>query len=187
MYPEKEENSNTAEAADSDDMNAIITGDRVKGTQFWGSVLDKTGIRPAVFVGESDEISFISMSHVRIYKESPESVFSKVTYKLEDGDDDTQVLLKIENSNTFDIEEDEGDYLRKYRLLYNISNLSFRYYQKSKDAWHDKWDSQSLDFKDQYPDVIEVQLELSKGERLSFQGLYRFRPEVPLNGFSPSI
>ena len=68
------------------DNFTLKNGINIQVNKFWGELVDQTGARHSRFLGESDEISFVSFSNIRIYKESRESVISKVSYALEDDD-----------------------------------------------------------------------------------------------------
>lgn len=180
-------------SGESSDIDAIVAGDTNLATEFWGPAIDTTGIRPARLEGTQTSLLFVSASHTRIYKEAPESIFSKITYHLESNDDKesglegTQVLVKTENPNAFDLEEDEGDTLRVYPLLHGINNFKFMYYSKEKDRWESKWDTESADHKHIFPDIIRIEFELKGPGTLAFDGQYNLRPEIPLNGIHPSL
>ncbi|MGE0614562.1 MAG: type II secretion system protein GspJ [Bacteriovoracia bacterium] len=170
-----------------------------RASDYWGVAIDKTGLRPSRFVGNENSFSFITASHIRIYRESRESFMAKVSYRLEDDDraeedgndpkENYKMLVKTENQNAFDLEKkDEEDKLHKrYQLLHGIKSLKYRYYRKDKTQWVTSWDTDHSDTKNIYPDVIEVEFEVRGGPRLNHTGRFRFRPEMPLNGLSPSV
>jgi len=183
--------------ADAQDLQAIIEADQGVQQQFWGAVVDKTGIRPSKFVGTDNKLSFISASHVRIYKNAAESEFAKVTYELQNDRSGLpsaelgQVLVKTSNPNAFDEDDSPGNadkakLKRVYPLLPGVKSLKYRYYRKDKDQWGTSWDSDSADTKNIYPDMIECTIEVVGPSRLMFTGVYKFRPEVPLRGIIPS-
>jgi general secretion pathway protein J len=159
-------------------------------TTFWGPATDDGGIKPSRFIGTDTKISFVSASHIRLYKDAPESEFALISYELvqdrTSGLPDSMVLLKNESSNVF-IEDERTDKLKKtYPLLHGIKKWRYRYYRKDKDRWENSWDSDKEDFKNIYPDIIEVTVEVIGPSRLHFEGMYKFRPETPLNGLNPS-
>jgi prepilin-type N-terminal cleavage/methylation domain-containing protein len=183
-----------AQAADAKDQAAIAFGDQFKGTEYWGSIVDKTGIRLSRFIGTETSIKFITAAHVRIYKDARESIFAKVSYGVErvksDGDDpvykDTQTLIKTSNPNVYDYEKDDGPALHRYPLLQGVKSFKFQYYSKDKDKWFNTWDSESPDTKFIYPDRIKIDIEVIGPQELSFQGTYVFKPEIPFNGIAPT-
>ncbi len=181
----------TPTPVDAQDMAALM-GDLGRQTKFWGPAIDKTGIRPSRFVGESEKMSFISASHVRVYKGTAETEFLKVTYQLEpdalttfDRNDPVagaRMLVRTSSTRSFSDDDDRDEARKTHAILYGVLKLSFRYYRKTKDQWVNRWDSDSQDFKNEYPDIIEATLEAAGPTRLRLQGVYLFKPEVPLRG-----
>ena len=182
----------TPDLLDSEDQQAIVVGDREKGTLYWTSVLDKTGVRMSRFIGKENSMSFISVSNLRVYKDSRESVFAKIAFELSDDKNsepelqNTKTLVKRINSNAFAIEQDDDNYTRRYPILQGIQNIKFSYYNHDKDSWTTSWDSDSADYKGLYPDLIKVELKVIGPQNLHFEGLYKFRPEIPIHGINAS-
>lgn len=164
-------------------------------TRFWGDYVDATGLRHTRFLGEESEMSFISASHIRVYKESRESVFSKIVYKLENDDSEIDlsadnekafVLTKVEDVDVFNTKDELHDDAKKYPLLFGVKSLKFRYYRKDKAEWSSSWDSDHRDSKNLFPDLIEVKIEVTGEKNQLFEGVFKFRTEVPLAGIYPS-
>jgi len=160
-------------------------------SDFWGPALDKTGIRPSRFVGSDKKISFISSSHIRLYKDTPESEFAKVTYELvtDEFDPNSFMLVKTESVDVFQMEDRKDQTKRTYPLMHGIKTLKFRFYNKNKDngTWEPAWDSVDTDEdKNIYPDIVEVNFEVYGPTKLYFNGVYDFKPELPFNGIDPS-
>jgi prepilin-type N-terminal cleavage/methylation domain-containing protein len=165
-------------------------------TTYWGEAIHRNGIRPSRFIGTDSEMTFISLSNVRVYKDSKESEFSKIKYTLEDDKlsqgnlTPTKVLMRRTTPNAFEDDEKSATDPTKFRiypLLPGIKKLTFRYFRLDKNQWLPRWDSDNQDTKYRFPDIIEAKVEVISGTRLAFEGLYRFRPEVPLRGISPSF
>lgn len=181
---------NPADLVDAKDQEAIVKGDQEKGTQYWTSVIDKTGLRLSKFVGTDTGMNFISAGNFRVYKDSRESIFAKISYSTIDErstDPDlqgTRTLVKTSNANAFDIEQDEDSFIRKYSILPGIRSLKFSYYNRVKDEWASKWDSDSIDTKGMYPDSIKLEIEVVGPQKLYFKGIYQFKPEMPFNGIA---
>ena len=137
------------------------------------------------------QISFISSSHIRLYKDTPESTFAKVTYELvtDEFDPNSQMLVKTESFDVFQMEERKDVSKRTYPLMHGIKTLKFRFYNKNKDngTWEPSWDSVDSDEdKNIYPDVVEVNFEVYGPSKMYFNGIYDFKPELPFNGIDPS-
>jgi prepilin-type N-terminal cleavage/methylation domain-containing protein len=173
------------------DMEAINSSDAGRTSAFWLPATDKTALRPSRFVGTERKLSFVAVSHIRIYKDAPESVFAKVTYDIERDEDDksgdTNVLVKTESTGVFDDDERrDRKQVHTFKLLHGIKKLRYRYWRKDKDRWETSWDSDKDDYKEKYPDLVEVTFEVTGPERLSFEGVYKLKPEIPLRGMDPS-
>src|SRR3954471_393531 len=117
----------------------IATGDNAQTLQYWGPMIDKTGVRPMHFIGTENKMSFISVSHIRIYKDTHESEFAKVAYELVKDEHyeefpEGQLLVKTETPNFWE-EDERADKLRKvYPILHGLKKLRFRYWRKDKGA-----------------------------------------------------
>jgi prepilin-type N-terminal cleavage/methylation domain-containing protein len=159
-------------------------------SDFWVAAVDKTGIRPSRFIGTDKKISFIGLSHYRMYKDLPESEFSKITYELveDEFDKESLMLIKTESTDVFQMEDRKDLTKRTYALLHGIKKLKFRFYRKDKNLgeWQPSWDSDTDEVRNIFPDIVEVNFEVTGPSKLFFNGIYYFRPEIPLNGLNPS-
>lgn len=178
------------------ELQELAASDMGKTSAFWLGATDSTGLRASRFVGSSNKISFITTSHVRIYRDKPESDFAKITYELVPETDykeypDSSALLRIENPAAFDDDDRRAEKsANRYLLLHGIKKLRFQFWRKDKDnglgKWEPSWDSDKEEFKEKYPDIVQVTLEVNGPDKLSHSGVYSFRPEVPLRGLAPS-
>ena len=166
-----------------DDMNQT--------SNFWGPAINALGVRPSRLIGSEDKLSFVSLSHVRIYKDSPESEFVKISYALrrETNDPeylDTSTLTKTESPNAFSIDDGKDPMSHTYEILHGIKKLNYTYYQRDGNTWKKSrsWDSDKEETKNIYPDYIEVKIEVMGPKKQFFEGTFKFRPEIPLNGLS---
>ncbi len=190
MIPPKAKNQPEQDPALQAQNEALLAGDLAQTSTFWLGAVEKNGIRPSRFIGKEDEISFVSLSHVRIYKDAPESEFAKIRYKLvKEGKPSfkteltTSVLTKTETTNAFDEDEKRDQkFENTYPLLRGITKLSFRFYHKEKTTWERSWDSEKEETHYLFPDIIEMKVELIGPSKLSFTGVYYFKPEVPIAG-----
>jgi prepilin-type N-terminal cleavage/methylation domain-containing protein len=185
---------------EAQELQELQGSDAGRSTTYWSGAVDKTGVRPSRFVGSDTKMTFVSVSHIRIYKDAPESEFLKVKFELvpdrAEGADGAQVLMRTVNPGAFD---DNDERLVKsslsrstqhvYPLLRGIKKLKYRYLHKTpdKEEWLNAWDSDTQDLKNLYPDMIEVSLEVDGPYRFHFEGTYHFRPEIPLHGLTPTI
>ncbi len=186
MLPE--EKAALAQPADAQDLDAIISTDR--SSVYWSPAVNKTGVRPSHFAGTDSKLTFVSVSHIRIYKERPESEFTQVSFYLDSDPFDRaaegKVLFKTSDPNAFDEGGKVEQFKRTLPLLHGVKKWKYEYYSKERDRWDSSWDSESADNKNVYPDMIRVTLEVVGPSRLVFEGKYYFRPEIPLHGIDPS-
>jgi len=173
----------------------VVSGqdDLSQSSVYWSPAIDDTGVRPSHFIGTDTKLSFISVSHIRIYKDSPESEFAKIAYEVKRDSQnsalpDTQVLIKTESSNVFAMDDLRDPFSHSYELLRGIKKFSYTYYKRDGNTWKKSksWDSEKEEPKNSYPDIIELTLEVIGPQRQSFEGVFKFRPEIPLNGLYPS-
>ncbi|MBN20634.1 MAG: hypothetical protein CL678_05035 [Bdellovibrionaceae bacterium] len=188
--PKKTENNN---GTDPQLSGQNYRQESVDGGNYWGPILDKTGIRAAVFTGNETQMSFITSSHERIYRESPESRLAKITYELREDTfakgnlEGTQVFTKIEDINVFLTEDNVDDHKKVYPILYGVVQLKLDYYFKAKERWEKRWDSQSEDFQYSYPDTVRMTVEVKSEGNETYEGVYLFKLEVPNNGLDTSF
>ncbi len=166
---------------------------------FWSSTTHPQGMRPMHFIGTEQKISFVALSHFRIYKNSPETEFAKITYEVKQNEINKElnqgpmVLIKTENSNIFsndDIQNSEISSIHSYPLLYGIQKMKFLFYQREPggNIWKTftTWDSDHEDTKNTYPQMIEVRLEVMQKKQV-FEGHFKFKPEMPFYGLPSSL
>jgi hypothetical protein len=159
-------------------------------THYWDTVLAPNSIRPSRFIGTDSTISWITAAHTRIYHETHECTLSKVSYEFVLDEkkvrdplfSGTYVLIKKENTNVFSSEDTEETFVHQYPLLYGIKKWKYTYYQKEDNTFKTmrSWDSNQAETKMRYPDMIELSLEVMGAQNHFFEGVYRFRPETPL-------
>ncbi|MFL5812365.1 MAG: type II secretion system protein J [Bdellovibrionia bacterium] len=185
---------------DESQIAAATAADLSRSFMFWSAAADKNGLRPARFIGTSSKMSFISATNFRVYKDSPESEFAKVTYGVEPDNeppingfkvDGSNILIKQINPDVFNNDDtSEGEKSHRYTLLRGVTSCKFTYYRwddnKSFTAFT-SWDSDKEDFRWRMPDMIQVEIEVKGQTGLSFTGFYQFKPEIPLNGLNSSF
>jgi prepilin-type N-terminal cleavage/methylation domain-containing protein len=179
---------------DDRELQELLNSDIGRTTQFWLGASDKTGIRSSRFDGTQTSMSFISLSHIRVYKEAPESEIAKITYELRDDSSEfmgknetTKMLVKIEDTNAFDDDSKKTTYQKVLPLVRGLRKLAFRYYRKDKQQWLSSWTNDRDDLKGKYPDMIEITMEVIGPSRMFFEGTFIFKPEIPHSGLNPSF
>ncbi len=155
---------------------------------FWSPAIHETGLRPSRFSGTDSKLSFISLTYSRIYKDTPGSEFAKISYELKREEKDTEakgtsVLVKTESPNAY-TRDDKDQLVQTYDLLHGVKKLSFSYLFREGNTWRTlkSFDSEQEQPKYSIPDLIVIDIEVAGGKNLSFEGKYKFRPEIPFNG-----
>ncbi len=160
--------------------------------EYYASSRDRHGIRPSRLHGTESVLTWISSSNLRMYRDSRESEFLKVKYELvgeKDPDYPTglKMLVRTVSPDAFEYDEDKDQSRKRYTLLHGIKSWKYRYYSREKKQWLGSWDSDSSDYKNLLPDLVEIQLEVEAPKGLNFSGAYQFRPETPLNGLPSTL
>lgn len=191
MVPPRPKN---APPPDAQELAMMTSGDWAQITEFWGTVLDKTGIRPSRFKGTTSQLSFIATSHIRIYKDAPESELAKVSYEIKPDTDkpliaDSYVLIKSTSPNVYEIDDQKDKWMIRMPLLRGIKKFNFSYFRLDKDQTVSSWDSESESSgtKSLYPEIVQVELEVWGHGLLKFNGNYKFRLEIPFYGLDSTI
>ncbi len=168
---------------------------------FWAPAIKRSGLRPSRFIGSDTQMSFIALSHIRMYRETAESEFAKITYSLVPDDKPSETkggnaalsiatpssgltLVKTSSSNAFAVEENNDPFLKSYRLLSGIKTFHLKYYQRDGLTWKitSNWDSDRDGTRNQIPDAIELVMDVIGPKNQLFEGRYQFRPEIPYYG-----
>jgi prepilin-type N-terminal cleavage/methylation domain-containing protein len=177
----------------ADDVNRLTRGNGFQTYEFWGPIIDSTGIRSSRFQGKEQMMSFVSASHSRIYKAKKESIYSKVKYELikqppnpnlnrEENQKRSGLyaLIKIENTRAFETDDPrEAKYINTYVVLNNIKKFSLRYFRKDEKDPIKTWDSEATDTKEQFPTAVEMELTVMGPKDREFDAKVTFNLETP--------
>lgn len=153
-------------------------------TDFWGEPINEHGVRPSRFQGDEKKISFISSSHMRLYRDSAESEIAKIRYTLEEPKVKDplmkgKVLVKHEDPAFYTESTRDSETEQSFALLENVKDITFEYLDGEKDSWSKRWDTASADHKDIPPSVIKVTLEIfMPASENTFTVVQQFRQEL---------
>ena len=161
--------------------------------EYWGPILDPSGIRASRFQGKDKSMSFVSASHARIYQQKKESIYAKVKYELikqpsnpnlskEQNDKYASLfaLVKVENTRAFELEEPKDvPYVNTYVILNNIKTFKFSYYKRDDKEPLREWDSETQDVKGTFPTAVEVEVSLVGPKDRSMDAKVIFNLETP--------
>jgi prepilin-type N-terminal cleavage/methylation domain-containing protein len=175
------------------EVNNRLRGTAFQAFEYWGKVFNASGIRPSRFKGDERSMSFVTSSHIRVYREKHESIFAKVHYELEKQPEnpnlskeqnqknaDLYSLIKTENTRAFDLEEPrEAPYIQYFTILNQIKSLKFRYYKVGEKNPLNSWDSENDEFKGSFPESVEVELSLRALNGRTMDATILFKLETP--------
>ncbi len=176
-------------------INKFLKGYAYQSFEYWGAVLDPTGIRPSRFKGDDKSMSFVTASHTRIYQQKKESIYAKVKYELikqpfnsnlnkEQNDKlaDLHALIKTENTHAFELEEPkDAKYATEYLVLNNIKKFSIAYYKAGEKSSVKTWDSDAQETKGVFPEAIEIELTIQAPNGRMMDSKVLFKLETPNN------
>jgi prepilin-type N-terminal cleavage/methylation domain-containing protein len=171
---------------------------RTRGTasqsfEYWGPVLDASGIRASRFQGKEDRFSFVAASHARIYQMKKESIYSKIRYEVvrqgpnpnltkEENDKAAGLLSlnKIENTRPFELEEPrEAPHLQSYLILSNIKKIRFTYFKAGDKDGKPDWDSETAEPPGSFPATVQMEVTLIGPKDRILEERVRFNLETP--------
>ena len=117
-------------------MAFLMSGNSHLGQQ-QGSPLMKT-----VFDGAAEELTFASLSHLRLFQGARESEAAEIGFKIErDPEDrDNSILLRRESKWVDDKPEDGGVWVP---VAHKIREFKLEYYDGDKFDWKSSWNSES--------------------------------------------
>ncbi len=176
-----------------DEINRRTRGRGFQPSEFWGPILDPSGIRASRFKGKETEISFVTASHVRIYQSKKESIYSKVRYELAKQEPNPNLsaeqnqkyaglfsLIKIENTRAFELDEPkDSPYVNSYVILNNVKKLKFSFYKPGDKDPVREWDSENSDQKGKFPASVEMEVTLVGPEDRVMDSKVLFNLETP--------
>jgi prepilin-type N-terminal cleavage/methylation domain-containing protein len=187
--PSASATASASASSSSSSSDAYLTDpDLQRSTEFWSGAVDNTGLRPSRFQGSEKKLSFVSASHLRVYKDAPESDFLKVTYTLDpdsssEAVEGTSILKRTIDTRAFDLEEKrDPKTIKTYSLLRGVSEFKWRFYSKAKQQWLASWDSDTTEPKNAFPELIELTVSIKGKRKQTLDGTYIFKVEVLQNG-----
>lgn len=171
---------------------------RTKGAGFqtfdyWGPILDPSGIRSSRFQGKDSSMSFVSASHTRIYQQKRESIYAKVRYELikqpsnpnltkeqNDKYSSLQALVKVENTRAFELEDQkDSPYVNRYVILNYIKKIKFSYFKRDDKEAKREWDSEGSETKGIFPSAVQVEVTLVGPKDRTLDATVLFNLETP--------
>jgi len=134
----------------SDDLNMAVI---VKSKDLLGQNFDGE----YAFEGADERVDFVSFSHLRYVKDAKESDVVEISYYLAPMPDspDKKVLMRRESTQV-DKNLQEGG--ASYPILENVDAFSLEYLDPKSGDFKKVWDSKSLDFNNQLPKAVKIQI-----------------------------
>ena len=120
------------------------------------------------FKGEHDSLKFTGFGYVPRVEDEKKSDERQLAYYIDsDPKSQTQSLIRREQANIDDNFEEGG---RALALLTNVHELSFDYWDSTKQAWTEKWDTQSPETNNALPARVRIKMVvvMEDGEEQTF-------------------
>lgn len=115
------------------------------------------------FIGKSEEIHFTSLSHRKLYENVHESELNEVGYRLS-ADPEKAAKFHLLRRSSVIVDEDHERGGEEDLLIEDIKGVEFRYFSKERDRWFDEWDTERTDFRNKFPDAVEIKLTVFEKE-----------------------
>jgi len=114
--------------------------------------------RPTLFKGESDQLLFSTMAHVRLAQDAKESDQAMVEYLVErDPVSGTDALYRREKVR-IDDEPDRGG--RKDLVATHVKGISLQYWDLKRKEWVREWSTRTPEKLNELPTRIRIALEI---------------------------
>ena len=136
--------------------------------------------RPTLFKGESDQLLFSTMAHVRLAQDAKESDQAVVEYLVErDPVSGTDALYRREKVR-IDDEPDRGG--RKDLVATHVKGISLQYWDLKRKEWVREWSTRTPEKLNELPTRIRIALEvvLADGRTEKFTTQARVAITTPL-------
>jgi general secretion pathway protein J len=136
--------------------------------------------RPTLFKGESDQLLFSTMAHVRLAQDAKESDQAMVEYLVErDPVSGTDALYRREKVR-IDDEPDRGG--RKDLVATHVKGISLQYWDLKRKEWVREWSTRTPEKLNELPTRIRIALEivLADGRTEKFTTQARVAITTPL-------
>lgn len=109
--------------------------------------------------GESDEVRFSSLSHLRYFSGAKESDQCKIAYEVVQDKENPakQNIVRREQAWLDEKTEVEG---KDYVLAEGVKKLNIEYYDERQEEWGPAWDTEKIDWKDKLPIAVRITIEI---------------------------
>ena len=120
------------------------------------------------FKSRNNQLNFTSLTHRKIYEDAHESNLCEIGYQLS-PDPHNAAKSNITRRLSIYVDDDPEEGGKTQVLLENVKSLEFRFYSKEKDRWLEDWDSEHPDFKDKFPEAVQISMTLlSQGKETKY-------------------
>jgi hypothetical protein len=111
-----------------------------------------------VFDGRKSELIFTSLCHRNFYAEKKESEQTEISYFLHTQSSGRLPSLMKRESGIIDGDVYQGGTVT--RLLDNVSNLKFQYWDPEQDKWVEDWTSEQGSKTDRFPSAVQITMKI---------------------------
>ncbi len=149
------------------------------GAQTKTSVTRGEAVAHTIFDGRRKELVFTSLSHRNYYANRRESEQTEISYFLYTHPGKKLPSLMKRESEFIDEKPFDGGPL--YRLLDNVQELEFSYYDEKMDRWVSDWNSDGGNYLDKFPQAVKIKLTIATDPKKPLQLESIFKIAFPNN------
>ncbi|MBY0369847.1 prepilin-type N-terminal cleavage/methylation domain-containing protein [bacterium] len=111
-----------------------------------------------LFDGREKELVFTSLSHRNYFADRRESEQTEISYFLFSPERSKTPSLMKRESELIDTDLFQGGPL--FRLVDNVTNLKFNYWDEKQEKWVTDWNSDSGSYYDRFPLQVKVEITI---------------------------
>lgn len=136
-----------------------------------------------LFVGRDDEVTFSTMSHVRLYRDAKESDQAVVAYRLDsDPEHAGEKALFRREKIRLDDEPDRGG--QTELVADHVTSLRLQYWDAKRRDWVREWTTRGSEHPKELPPRVRIELELTLADGRTEKFTSEARVEMP-NALTP--
>ncbi len=123
------------------------------------AVMRNEAVPHTAFDGRAKEMVFTSLSHRNFYANRRESEQTEISYFLYNSDRGKLPSLMKRESEFIDADLFQGGTL--FRMIDNVQELEFSYWDDRQDRWVSDWNSDGGAYLDRFPHQVKVRITVA--------------------------
>lgn len=143
------------------------------------AVMRNEAVPHTAFDGRAKELVFTSLSHRNFYANRRESEQTEISYFLYNSDRNGLPSLMKRESEFVDDDLFQGGAL--YRMIDNVQELEFSYWDDRQDRWVTDWNSDGGAYLDRFPYQVKIKITVAGKANQPFTVESIFKVAFPNN------